>query len=200
MLCFFFSRQPISQEVRAVSSPVSPSHCKRTDQLPVLGKPAAAGDRCGRQMWETVVYEPLGGYGELRRGRLSRQAKHRPMQPQDPGSFSVPGTAGTARWGGLERPGHCHFLVALRTHRMTGLSQAHSWVDSVSQTSEPVHPGACVGEPGVQRAQPEVGRGLSGNQLFSLGPSTKKRKGLKVRETHSQAMCLSSRLDIFFLF
>lgn len=180
-----------------VSSPVSPSHCKRTDQLPVLGKLAAAGDRCRRQMWKTVVYEPLGGYGELRRGRLSRQAKHRPMQPQDPGSFSVPGTA---RWGGLGRPCHCPSLVTLHTHRMTALSQAHSWVDSMSQTSKPVHPGACVGEPGAQRAQPELGRGLSGNQLFSFGPTMKKRKGLKVRETHSQATCLSSRLDTFFLF
>lgn len=92
------------------------------------------------------------------------------------------------------------FLVALHTHRMTGLSQAHSWVDSMSQTSKPVHPGAFVGEPGAQIAQPELGRGLSGNQLFSLGPTMKKRKGLKVRETHSQATCLSSRLDTFFLF
>lgn len=30
--------------------------CKRTDQLPVLGQQAAAGDRCQ----ETVVYKPLG--------------------------------------------------------------------------------------------------------------------------------------------
>lgn len=59
--------------MRMVSSPVSLSRCKRDHQFPVLGQPAAAGDRYE----ETVVYEPLGAYGELGRGRLSRQPKHR---------------------------------------------------------------------------------------------------------------------------
>ncbi|KAF5915813.1 hypothetical protein HPG69_019045, partial [Diceros bicornis minor] len=51
------AEQPVLQEVRMVSSPVSPSSCPRTNQLPVLGQPAAAGDRCE----ETVVYQPPGG-------------------------------------------------------------------------------------------------------------------------------------------
>lgn len=52
------TEQPILQEVRMVPSPVSPSRCPRTSQLPLLGQPAAAGDRCG----ETVVCEPPGGF------------------------------------------------------------------------------------------------------------------------------------------
>ena len=47
LLSPFFSRRPILQEVRMASSPVSPSRCPRTSQLPFLGRPAAAGDRCG---------------------------------------------------------------------------------------------------------------------------------------------------------
>nr|XP_021546040.1 lisH domain-containing protein ARMC9-like [Neomonachus schauinslandi] len=58
------TRQPILQEVRMVPSPVSPSPCPRTSQLPLLGQPAAAGDRCG----ETVCLRAARWLQELRRG------------------------------------------------------------------------------------------------------------------------------------
>lgn len=54
-----FPRRPVLQEARMASSPGSPPRFQRTSQLPVLGVPAAAGDRCE----ETVVHEPPGGLG-----------------------------------------------------------------------------------------------------------------------------------------
>ncbi|XP_040495070.1 lisH domain-containing protein ARMC9 isoform X1 [Ursus maritimus] len=52
------TEQPVLQEVRTAPSPASPARGPRTCQLPLLGQPAAAGDRCG----ETVVCELPGGF------------------------------------------------------------------------------------------------------------------------------------------
>lgn len=93
---FFFSRQPVSQKVRVASSPVSPSRCRRTRQLPRLGPPAAAGDRCG-ETWSASRQVASGT--EARPGsRPSAAPATRAPVPAPPSLPLAQGTA--AGWTG----------------------------------------------------------------------------------------------------
>ena len=64
----FFSRQPVFQEVRMGSSPLSPSLRPVTSPLPALGQLAAADDKSD----ETVVVTPPGD-SRTRGGQPSRR-------------------------------------------------------------------------------------------------------------------------------
>lgn len=134
MLWLFFPRQPILQEVRMVSSPVSLSCCLRTSQLPVLGQPAAAGDRCE----ETVVCQPPGGVGSCGKDGSPGRPGAGPSQRPPPRSRYCPS------WSPF-------------THRRRGVLTTPSSGDCATEPTSRAIWGARAGGARGRGAQPEMG-------------------------------------------
>lgn len=117
-----------------VSSPVSLSCCLRTSQLPVLGQPAAAGDRCE----ETVVCQPPGGVGSCGKDGSPGRPGAGPSQRPPPRSRYCPS------WSPF-------------THRRRGVLTTPSSGDCATEPTSQAIWGAHAGGARGRGAQPEMG-------------------------------------------